>query len=583
MSKQSATQRQFPSRLKFFELFMLLVFFGVLSRLFYWQIIKSPSLKTIATNQYSRNVVLSPKRGQLFTSDGYLLVGNQKVYRLFLEPQVFSQDQAQVKNQLLPIILSESLDYQEASTEADQKLVSAEHDRVLTEKLSTKAGSWINLKNKLSVEARDKIESLSIPGLGFDEYYVRDYPEASMAAHVTGFVGKNEAGADVGYFGVEGALDQELRGYQTSQLSLKDALGFNLLGSDQASSMIDGRDVTLTIRRDVQQILEEELQQGVEQYGAKSGEAIVIETGTGKIRGLATWPHYDQAQFYKYEPDLYKNPSLSNLYEPGSTFKVLTMAMGIDLGVISPDTTCTRCDGPRTIDKFTIKTWNEEYHPDITMTDALKKSDNIALIFAAEEIGSDEFQNYLDKFKLYDSLQIDLQEDEDSPKPIKWGPVELATRSFGQGLSLNSLQLVRAVNSLANQGVMVNPTIIESVYDPASQKQIEVKPQEGLAVIKPETAQKVTQMMVAAAPPGESKRAAQKNYDVAGKSGTAQIAGDSGYQEGKVIASFIGFSPADKPKFTIYVKLVEPAGAAWGDTTAAPIWYRVANRLHLVW
>lgn len=585
MTKKSPTNLEKSPRLFFLEITFILLLIGITARLFYWQVIKGSSLKTIADNQYQRMLHSSPERGKIFTSQGYALVDNQEVYRLFLEPYLLDQDPAQITQQLLPIILQDDQTYQESTQSAQKQEIEDDYQSNLLAKLGRQDAKWISLVSKISADAKNQIQTLGIKGLGFDEYFVRSYPEASMAAHVTGFVGKNDEGLDTGYFGVEGSLNKELEGFRTSYFTLKDALGLNLLGGDQntpTGSIIDGRDITLTIRRDVQLLLENSLAKAIERYGAARGEIIVMEPQTGRIRGWATWPHYDQANFYKYDPSLYKNPSLSDLYEPGSTFKVLTMAAGIDTQTVTADTICDICDGPRKIGKYTIRTWNDEYHPHINMSDALAKSDNVAMIFVAEKLGADQFRDYLNKFKIGQRIGLDLQEDQDTPQSEKWGEVELATRSFGQGITTNSLQLLRAINVIANHGQMVKPTILEQVYEPATHQQIKVEPILEEQVVSPETAQQLTQMMIYAAQHGEAQWAWRPDYQVAGKTGTSQIAGEGGYLEDKTIASFVGFSPPENPKFVMLVKLSEPSTSPWAAETAAPLWYQVADKLHLL-
>jgi cell division protein FtsI/penicillin-binding protein 2 len=260
----------------------------------------------------------------------------------------------------------------------------------------------------------------------------------------------------------------------------------------------------------------------------------------------------------------------------------LTVAAGIDTGVISETTECDSCAGPRTIGKYTLRTWNDQYTPNITMEDALAKSDNTAMIFIAEKLGADRFQEYLKKFGIGQSTQVELQEDTTPPFPSKWGPVELATISFGQGISTNTLQIVKAVSAIANKGVLVKPRLIEKVIDSSQGEELEVKTQELGQVIKPETAERVTRMMVYAAQHGEAQWIVSKTHEVAGKTGTSQVAEAGQYLEDKTIASFIGFSPPDNPKFIMMVKLVAPQSSPWAAETAAPLWYKIADRLYLL-
>ena len=273
---------------------------------------------------------------------------------------------------------------------------------------------------------------------------------------------------------------------------------------------------------------------------------------------------------------------MADLFEPGSTFKILTVAAGLDAGIINPDTACTKCSGPRKIGGYTIRTWNDQYNPGITMTEALAKSDNTAMIFVAQKLGANRFGQYMKDFGIGQNLDLDLQEDSDTPFPKKLGPAELATTSFGQGVSLNSFQLIRAAAAIANQGQMMKPTIVDSVYDPQTGKTIKYQPQEIRQVISTETATKVTKMMVKAAQKGEAQWIG-KDYLVAGKTGTSQIPSpDGGYREEATIASFVGFAPPDDPEFIMLVKLVEPQSSPWAAETAAPLWFQTAEKLFLL-
>lgn len=595
MQTKKTTPQTWRSRVFMAATYIMML--AILGRLFYWQIIKGPELLLAAENQYTSFRRYLPSRGKILTSDGYSLVENQTVYRLFAEPHVLTRTPKEIAEVVTPILLEEKLAEAQAQTASSRdqtatdsgnldeltQTLSSDIQKDLEEKLASDR-KWVSLDSKIFEQTKEKIEELEIYGLGFDPYEIRKYPEASMAAHITGFVGKNEAGEDLGYFGVEGALNKELSGITVSQKTLTDAHGLPLLIADNANqtTAIPGRDVTLTIRRDIQFLIEKELEEGVRKYGAKGGEIVVLQPKTGKILGLAAWPKYDPARFYEYEPELYKNPSLANVYEPGSTFKTLTVSAGIDSGSILPNTPCPYCQGPRVIDKYTIKTWNDVYNPDISMTEALSKSDNIAMIFIAETLGSDVFSSYVRAFGIGEALEIDLQEDTTTPFPEKWGPVELATTSFGQGIVTNSLQLTRAVGAIANQGKLLRLQIVDSVFDPATNKSIDVPAEVTREVISAESAQTVTKMMVEAADAGEAQWTRSRTHTIAGKTGTSQVAEQGEYAEDKTIASFIGFAPAENPEFVMLVKLQEPSSSPWAAETAAPLWYKVADRLFLL-
>lgn len=556
--------------------------FAVTSRLFYWQIIKGSSLEKQAEAQYRRSVTLTGNRGSIYTSDGYPIVSNERVFTLFAQPHILEDKPENISKLLLSYLLAELDEYQEATEEAVKEEISETFEQQLTEKLS-KDGKWVSLKTNISENTKKLIQDLDIYALGFDPHLKRTYPEASMAAHLTGFVGKDKEGIDIGYFGIEGAMEHELKARKARSTVITDALGLQLSGKNSSDSMfIDGRSVTTTIRRDVQYMIEKQLKLAVEKYGAKSGEVIVMDPTTGKILGLAAYPNYSQDEFYKYDSAYHKNPTLSDLYEPGSTFKAITVAAGIEEKTITPETECDKCDGPRKFGKYTIRTWNNEYTPNITMEEGLANSDNTAMIFIAETLGVDRFKDYLHKFGVGEEIKIDLQEDAKTPFPEKWGDVKLATTSFGQGVVVNSMQVLRAISTIANNGVMMRPTIIESVKNEVSGEVIEHKPIEERKVISPKTAETVTKMLVVAAQHGEAQWVASDKYPVAGKTGTSQVVTEKGYDNEKTIASFVGFAPPEDPKFVMITKLVEPTTSPWAAETAAPLWHRIAQRLYLI-
>jgi len=557
-------------------------FLLILARLFYWQIIMGKSLRLQSEVQTMRSSSEAGLRGKIFTSDEHLLVGNQVVYDLKLDRQKYQGNIEQLSQQLSPLIASSLTEYQLLDSLKDRQVIESSVAATIKEKFQSKS-NWPILYTGLSLESKQKIESLQITNLNFDEQIKRFYPEASMAAHLTGFVGRDEQGFEIGRYGIEGALEDELKARSHQQLLRADALGYLLAGQKYDSVNLNGRDITLTIRRDVQYLLESNLERAMEQYGADRGEIIVLESQTGKILGLATWPKYEAWRYTNYEPDLLKNPSLTRLYEPGSTFKTLTVAAGVDSGAVTPETVCTKCAGPRQIAGYSIKTWNNEYKPNITIGEGYTKSDNTAMIFITDLLGKDRFVDYLSKFGIGERLDIELQDDARSFLPQKIGPVETATMSFGQGISTNSLILMRAINTIANRGQRVEPRIIEKVYDQQNKVEIVAAPAATTSVISPASAATVTAMMILAANSGEAQWTATDKYQVAAKTGTSQIPDPrGGYKSDETITSFIGFAPANDPKFTMLVKLENPKSSPWAAETAAPLWYKVADKLMLL-
>jgi cell division protein FtsI/penicillin-binding protein 2 len=250
--------------------------------------------------------------------------------------------------------------------------------------------------------------------------------------------------------------------------------------------------------------------------------------------------------------------------------------------MVGPNTTCTSCAGPRVIGGYTIKTWNNEYHPNITMTEALEKSDNVAMMFVSDLLGKDRQIDYLKRFAIGEPLHLDLQEDTKTPFPSHFGPVELATSSFGQGISTTSLQLMRAVGAIANHGQMMRPQIVEKVIDHQRGQELPIEPVVERQVISPQSAETMSTMMVNSALHGEAQWAVLKRYTIAGKTGTSQIPIPGGYAADKTVATFIGFAPPENPKMIMLVKLTEPTSSIWAAETAAPLWFHLAEKVFLL-
>lgn len=558
-------------------------FLVVFARLFYWQVIKAETSQSIVDTQSTQKVTIRGRRGRIFAAQGELLVGNQSVYDIYLNKSELKIELDELISQIVNIYSQLKSDEEQESLDQYQQayfLPSIEEFEENLRNLSSRNSNWIRILPEAPRTFKEKIQEQRFAGLHIFETEARFYPEGSMAAHLTGFVGKDEDSQHIGYFGVEGALNKELESKSKEITYKKDGKGISFADQQLDYSNLDGRDVTLTIKREIQFIAEESLKKGIERSQSKSGEIVIIDPKTGALLAVATWPHYSQANFRQFETTDYKNPTLASLYEPGSTFKVLTLATGLDLGLIKPETECTKCDGPRVIANHTINTWNKTYNPNITMSEALRLSDNTAMVFVAEQIGADRFIEYIKKFGIGEPLNIDLQEDSKTPLPNRVGPVELATISFGQGISTNTMQMTRAIGAIANKGMMMKPYIISSVYDPQTHEEINYEPQDLRRVLAVESAQTITNMMVHSASQRESW--VNKNYLVAGKSGTSQIPSETGgYKETGTIASYIGFAPADDPKFVMIVKLTEPQFDLWGETTAVPIWYEVAEKIML--
>lgn len=552
----------------------------VVARLAYWQLWKHAELSLAAEGQYAVTRPLQSSRGIIYDRNGKILAANEERFTLFVEPPVLTEPVGTLAETLTPVLLkSASENTPQASEEAWQKEKTTEISSQLLSALDQTNRKWLPLFHRLSREHKDEISEMGIFGLGFDPRSYRIYPDASVSAHLLGFVGKNDRGEDQGYFGVEGYYDLELRGRAGREEGQTTALGLPILGQQREQRAQLGRDLILTVDKSLQYRVERALLSGLERYGAVSGEVIIMDPNNGEILAMAAFPNYDPGDFLEFDPRLYRNPSISELYEPGSTIKVLTVAAAIEEGVITPETPCTRCSGPRVISGFPIRTWNEEYHPDITVRDALAKSDNTAMVFIQEELGKERFLQWLRTFGLDGQSGVDLQGEEQYVfrTDSQWRTIDVATTAFGQGIAVSSLNLLRATASVANGGYLVHPHVVQAVKNQA--EVLPVKTDEPVPVLSRETTKTVTDMMVYTVRQGDAKWAAPKDVEVAGKTGTAQIAESGVYLEDKTIASFIGFAPAAHPKFIMLVKLREPTSSPWGSETAAPLWFEIARFL----
>lgn len=558
MLNSSGNQTQ--KRLKTVVFLVPVIGFIVLARLFYWQVIRGPELQTKASRQHETITYLEAKRGNVLDFEGNILAGTKNLYHLYVyKPQLTISDNDLIQN------LVENLDRDpEATSESDVR-------KYLKGRLSLNS-NWISLKHYITPEAKDRIEKLKITGLGFEDEYVRYYPESSMSAHVLGFVGQDASGEEQGYFGLEGYQDRLLRGRGGKVRTEQDAKGNPILiGNYQFLHSIEGKSITTTISKKLQYLTEIMLKEGIDKYEASAGNVIILESKTGKVRVMTSFPNYDPGNFSEYPNTSYKNPSIADLFEPGSIFKVLIMAAALNEKVVTPSTQCDICTGSLVIGKYAIKTWNEVYHPNTTMEEVIINSDNVGMVYVARKLGKEKFTEYLKKFGLGKKTEIQLQEEVTGTiREVKdYGEIDLATNSFGQGIALTPLQLISAVNTIANNGFYIKPTIIEKEVG------------KGRRVLSQEAVDDMREIMIQAVDKGEAKWAKPQGIAIAGKTGTAQIPIEGHYDPEKTIASFIGFFPAENPQYTMLVSLREPKTSPWGSETAAPLWFAIAKQLML--
>ena len=558
------------NRLRLVIVFFILAYITLTVRLFYWQVVKGKILSIQARGQYEAGETINAQRGDIFDTKGGWLAASGEAYIVYASIPDLELPKKKVAEDL-------ALFFVEDSSNKGELL--AEIDRIYS-LINREGAIWVPLKQKVDPSVKKKIEELSLAGIGFDLQEKRVYPESSSSAHLLGFVGKDESGNDTGYFGLEGYWDLALSGKPGFLNREQDAQGLPiLLGLTNEVTAIEGASLITNIDKGIQLNIEDRLKEGIEKYGAKGGVVIVLQPKTGKLMALSAYPSYDPSSYWKYSNEFFINPAISLSFEPGSVFKVLVMASALDAEVLKPDTECDICAGAVRIDKYTIETWNQVYHPDATMTDVIVNSDNVGMVYVSQKLGADKLYDYLSAFGIGEKSGIDLQ-GESSPKLREkgtWSVVDLATAGFGQGIAVTPIQLTRAVAAIANHGKLVAPKVVGKIK--VNEWEEDIKTEEVRRVISEKAASQITQMMVEAARNGEAKWTHLQGFKVAGKTGTAQIPIAGHYDAEKTIASFIGFAPYDDPEFVMLVTLQEPQTSQWASETAAPLWYSIARDL----
>ena len=522
-------------------------------------------------------VTLIPDRGRIFDRKGSLLAGNETTYEVGLD-LVNIDDPETIANAVSSIL---GLDYYETLTYAnikagqDGRYYIVLDDFVPAEKIEQLQILKEDYQNR-EIPKKQKRPSLS--GLMWTEHTKRSYPEGSLASNVIGFYKFLDRTGGMGYYGVEGAYNDILSGTPVEVFIPNDPQLVTELPDIQK-----GADLILTIDREIQTMAENVLDESLDWSGAESGTILIANPEDGSILAMATTPRLDLNQYWQYD-QIFVNPTpfnnaISKSYEPGSVFKVLTMAAALDNGAVTPNTIFSDV-GSILIGGAYIYNWNYGAWGDQDMTGCMQHSLNVCLAWVATELGEDAFYNYMRNFGLDRNTGVDLAGELHYPLRLpgdnQWYEVDLATNSFGQGISTTPIQMVMSVSALANDGKMMSPHVTKSMI--IDDHQYEVNPVIVGSPIKPETAHTITEML-AVSLEQEASNALVDGYRVAGKTGTAEIATEFGYTSNVTNTSFVGWGPTDDPKFLVYVWLEKPTISIWGSEVAAPVFSEIVQKL----
>ena len=535
---------------------------SVLFRLFEKQVLEHQDFVKAAETQSTATTATPAPRGKIYAKDKdgqlYPLAISQWRYQLLVSPR-------QVKNK--------------------EKLADALADD-LPELKESEIFSKIN-NDKLYVppllKGLDEIKAQAITKKRYAGVFVvpelaRVYPEGDkVAPQVLGFVGAD----GLGKYGVEAVHDDTLRGKSGSTKAKRDSLGrlIDILSTEKSQP---GSDVVLTIDYNLQFVVETKLREALEKFQADAGSIVVMEPKSGAIMAIAGQPNFDPNNFSSLKGDeLFKFllPAASNVYEPGSVFKPLTMAAAIDQKLVEPETTNVFGKSVKVRDReifnAEFKTYGKE-----TMTQVLENSDNVAMVWISSLLGADKEREYFEKFGFGQKSSLDIIGEQAGRLPPKkeWNDVLRSTAAFGQGVSSTTVQLAAAYSVIANGGSLVTPHVAEKAIRNEEVQKFE-HPSRG-QVISPETAAKVRQMLLSVVENGHGKRARVAGVKVGGKTGTAEVPNpQGGYFEDRHIGTFAGMFPVDDPKVVMVVRLDNPKTVAFAESSAAPTFGEIANWL----
>lgn len=582
-SPVSYTWRHYVVLTAFTLLFALLV-----GRLFQIQIIQHTKYSAQAAEQYGEVKLIPAKRGVIKTADGFDLATTAPAYLISANPRVI-EDPVGTAEFIVEALRSSRADDSRISDETNfegldeaPQISKSKEEEVaeLTRLLSDKNRLWVLIGRKIEHDAAARIMEKKFKGIHFEQDQKRYYPEGTLASHVLGFVANDADGLDHGYYGIEGYFNRDLQGVDGRITLERDAMGNPIPIGDYVSKPVKhGATITLTINRGLQYLLEQQLKEHVEKNKAESGSVIVMEPDTGRVLVMANYPTYNPGNWMNEEVQKnqwFKNRAISDVYEPGSVMKAFTAASGIELGEFGPESTYQ--SEPYKVGDHTIRTANGQYFGTATLTDMLIHSDNTGAAHFAMKIGRERFYDALSKVGLNSPTGITLEGEGNSiiPAENQWLPVTLATAAFGQGISVTPLQLLTMMATIANDGVHMQPTILESVEKDG--EKISVEPAVVGRMYDQKTADHVVTMLEEVVRSGEFRRLALQGYGIAGKTSTSQIPIAGGYDPDDTITTFVGFAPAKEPKFIMLAKLDRPTITNSAETVV-PAWMEMAKEL----
>ncbi len=531
----------------------LLFLLIIMGRLAYVQFVKGDWLTGLALDSWSRNVPFEPKRGEILDRNGVPIAMNVSAPTVFVVPKQVKDPSETARKLAASLNLSETDVY----------------------KTITKRASIVKIKGgkKISNEKANEIRAFDLPGVFIGEDSKRHYPNGSYLSHVLGFVGIDNQGLT----GLELQYDDYLKGDKGYVSFYTDVRGNRMPSlSDEYKPPTDGMDLKLTIDSNVQSIIERELDIAEATYNPDGVVAIAMDPNTGEILGMASRPDYNPENFREVPQEIYnRNKPVWSTYEPGSTFKIITLAAALEEGKVDLQNDRIHDPGSIEVAGRKLRCWKKGGHGSETYLEVVQNSCNPGFVVLGQRLGKEKLFSYIKDFGFGTKTGIDLQGESTGIlfNLDNVGPLELATTAFGQGVSVTPIQQVSAVAAAVNGGYLYTPYVAKEWLDPETGKTVEqTTPQMKRRVISEETSKQVREALESVVAQGTGKGAFVDGYRVGGKTGTAQKAVNGQYLKDNHIVSFIGFAPADDPQIVVYIAVDNPKGTLqFGGIVAAPI------------
>jgi cell division protein FtsI (penicillin-binding protein 3) len=538
---------------RFFAVIAFFAVWGLLAagRLLQFQVVQRDRYSKPPPGKYTRTRTLKAPRGTIYDSRMGELAADATVETVAAEPEKI-QDIADASARLARVLELDPSDLRRRMIDPAR-------------------AKYIRVKRRIGPSTAERVRALGIRGVYLEKEDVRVYPNRDLASHTLGFVNMDGIGAA----GLEMHYDQRLRGKNGKAVCEVDAFG-RCYQETISLQPEPGHSLVLSIDRHIQHIVQRELAKGVRQARAAAGTAIVMESETGRILALANHPDFNSNTYGRYAPELWRNRAVQDQFEPGSTFKVVVAGAALEAGLIRPGETIHCGMGSIKVGGHVF----HDHHPYgwLTFQQILENSSNVGAILLGMRLGEDRLYAALRSFGFGSPTGVDLPAEADGKvrETPDWSALSIAAISFGQEVAVTSMQILAAINAIANGGYRVRPSVVDRILDGKGACVQTTRP-ERVRIMRPETAAAVRNAFEGVVLRGTGKRASLEGYRAAGKTGTAQKQERGRFSKTKYLASFIGFAPLPFPRVTILVQIDEPRGAIYGGEVAAPVFREIAQ------